>query len=116
MREIEDLLQNLTILTDFSFKYALDEDAHTAKIWITITFQGGGRLDIFEFATYETGNVIVQKYRYNFIIRDKLIRWDNAPHHKGLASFPHHIHINDGVYETKKLNLKEVLEYLKKHI
>lgn len=64
---MENLLQNISLLADFSLKYEIAEDAKTAKIWIKISFQGGGRLNFFEFATYETKEVRVQKYRYNFI-------------------------------------------------
>ena len=42
--------------------------------------------------------------------RNNLIsRWDNAPHHKELRTFPHHIHLPDGVKENKPVKLIDVL-------
>ena len=43
--------------------------------------------------------------------RNNLIsRWDNAPHHKELGTFPHHVHLPDVVKEDKPVKLIDVLD------
>jgi hypothetical protein len=43
--------------------------------------------------------------------RNNLIsRWDTAPHHRKLKTFPYHIHMPDGVKESKPVNLIVVLD------
>jgi len=41
-----------------------------------------------------------------------IIRWDNAPHHKTLITFPHHKHTNKDVLESSEISLEEVLEII----
>ena len=38
-----------------------------------------------------------------------VFRYDNAPHHQHLASYPHHKHIGDGVQESSEPNFHDVL-------
>jgi len=47
-----------------------------------------------------------------------IIRWDNAPHHKNVNTFPHHVHIkeNDKVHESNIISLSEVFEYIEKKL
>ena len=45
----------------------------------------------------------------------KLItRWDNAPHHKQIKTFPHHKHLKNAIAESTEMNLNEVLDYIAK--
>ena len=37
-------------------------------------------------------------------------RWDTAPHHKDLKTFPYHVHLLDGVKESKRVTLLDVLD------
>ena len=49
------------------------------------------------YILYVWYNATLQKYSYTVIKQDKrVIGWDNAPHHKHLASYPHHFHTQDG--------------------
>lgn len=68
-------------------------------------------IEIFEF--YFSGNLL--KYSYTYI-KDSIsiLRYDNAPHHKKLKSFPHHKHIQDIIKELEKPRLEEFLRELMK--
>ncbi len=51
-----------------------------------------------------------REYSYHWQKNDKLIRrWDNAPHHKDLPNFPHHIHEGGNVISGGDMNLVDVL-------
>jgi hypothetical protein len=42
-------------------------------------------------------------------------RWDNAPHHKHIATFPHHRHrSNEEIVASETSSLKEILEIIGK--
>ncbi len=57
---------------------------------------------------YKEGELI--KYSYHFMKGNKVIRWDNVPHHKEISSYPHHKHENDKVKESTKMDIDLVLE------
>ena len=45
-------------------------------------------------------NETLSKYSYTLILSDqRIVGWDNAPHHPGLTSFPHHFHAEDGAIQ-----------------
>jgi hypothetical protein len=53
----------------------------------------------------------------------KLYRWDNAPHHPQIATFPHHLHEGDEstivpsyLNSTIEIALRQVLEYVQSRI
>ena len=54
-------------------------------------------------------------YRFHFMNgNNRLIkRWDSAPHHKEITSFPFHLHTPEGVMECDKINLIEVIDIIK---
>ncbi len=43
---------------------------------------------------------------------DKIIRWDNVPHHHEIETYPYHKHKNNIVVESKKMDIRSVLEEL----
>ena len=90
---------------------------------------------IIDFKFWETGSYVkmqivlidnstlhVREYNdefernYSFHWQDSqgafLLRWDNAPHHKNLKTFPNHMHIDDVIEESNVISLKDVLKYI----
>ncbi len=55
----------------------------------------------------------IKERSYSFHWQDKngqlIIRWDNAPHFKHLATYPHHKHQLDRVEENIEMTLEQVL-------
>jgi len=45
-----------------------------------------------------------------------IMRWDNAPHHHDISTFPHHKHCDKGLLESTEISLKEVIEIIEKII
>ncbi len=43
-----------------------------------------------------------------------ITRWDNAPHHHDISTFPHHKHSNEGISESTEISLHEVIEIIGK--
>ncbi|MCK4662425.1 MAG: hypothetical protein KAT68_06150 [Bacteroidales bacterium] len=50
--------------------------------------------------------------------KNLIFRYDNAPHHPEIATFPHHKHIIENtqktIIESKETNLSKVLEEIQK--
>jgi len=45
-----------------------------------------------------------------------IIRWDNAPYHKNIISYPHHKHKKGKVFESKEVTIEDVLKYIRKEL
>jgi hypothetical protein len=45
-----------------------------------------------------------------------IFRYDNAAHHRGIFTFPHHKHIGVEVKSSKEMNLTEVLSEIESMI
>jgi hypothetical protein len=70
-------------------------------------------IEITERILEETGRLTTTKYRYHWQTGSgKLIkRWDNAPHHPEIDTFPDHLHdgSEENVKSFRKMNALEIL-------
>ncbi|KHE90881.1 MAG: hypothetical protein SCABRO_03378 [Candidatus Scalindua brodae] len=98
---LEWLVERESIDTEY------DEDADIGNIGGNIVFKDGSVIHFKEI-------FIGEKTQYRFHYMDErnnlIFRWDNAPHHKELKTFPHHVHLPDGVKENKPVKLVDVLD------
>jgi len=68
-------------------------------------------LFVTEYFTVLKDKLYRDKYSYHLQKNDKLIkRWDNAPHHRELSTFPFHIHMKNGVHESKEMTVEDILD------
>ena len=74
--------------------------------------------DVLEFAEYvecsTSGRIVRETYSYHWqTVKGHLIKhWDNAPHHREIATFPDHLHDGHYVRESKPMTLIAVLKEL----
>lgn len=54
-------------------------------------------------------------YHWQSDNKELIMRWDNAPHHKNISTFPHHVHIKEdqSIHDSNVIALIEVFEYIK---
>jgi hypothetical protein len=99
--KLEWLIERESIDTEY------DEDADVGIISGIITFKDGS---VFHFKEVLLGKS--RQYRFHYMDgRNNLIsRWDTAPHHKELKTFPYHIHLPDCVKESRPVKLIDVLD------
>ncbi|MCS4541564.1 MAG: YcfL family protein [Euryarchaeota archaeon] len=73
----------------------------------------GDILEIFVYATFDK-ELQVQKYRFHWQdINGKLKkRWDNAPHHRELPTFPYHMHDTKGVFKHEFIDIFRILKII----
>lgn len=83
-----------------------------------ILFVDSSRLIFFEFLRQIATGLDREKYRYHFMDASNqlLFRYDDAPHHPGVATFPHHKHLPTGVTESPAPGFAEVLTEAEAHV
>ena len=95
--------------------------------------------EVLDFKSWETGLYVklmvlikdssvlyIREYNdererhYSFHWQDSqgelLLRWDNAPHHKELKTFPHHRHNKKQIEESTDITLSDVLKCIENTI
>lgn len=78
----------------------------------TLTFFDGSTLHFMEFVNVK---VAVNRYKYSYHYQDTtetlIFRYDMAPHHRDVSTFPHHKHLANGqVIDAVAPSLPDVLE------
>ena len=92
-------------------------DSDLAYLKARIFFSDNTMLSVFDKFYPSTG---VHKYGYDW--RDSannlIIRWDNAPHHPYISTFPHHKHVTleSNILESPEMTLEDVLDFIKTEI
>ncbi len=93
--------------TDIIIDYDLDLSLGIMLADGKIIFHNGSTLEFTESIT--PGRF---KYRYHYMDADGnlLFRYDNAPHHIEISTFPDHKHYPDKVIESRPIDLRQVIE------
>ena len=59
---------------------------------------------------WEHGTIKVRRYSFHVSLgRTMIARWDNAPHHPEVKSFPHHRHTGRTIEASKEMTVALVL-------
>jgi hypothetical protein len=104
------------VINSFSIKREIKKELE-GYIRIDAVLKNNDQLEIFLYVTVNE-NIKIEKYRVHWQDKNgKLIRrWDNAPHHRKIETFPHHIHKDGNVYPHKPIGIIHLIEYLEKEI
>lgn len=107
---VEKIIQNnaLTICINLQRNYT---SINTAYIKGEIIFTDGSRLAVFQHVRLHETGLLITDYRYHYMTHDNrlIFRYDNAPHHSEIATFPHHKHLPSGVQSADMPDLKDIL-------
>lgn len=107
---IESAIQNSMAVTTYSLKVA-QFSLETESIEGEIVFVESVRLSFFEFWRRLPASVEREKYRFHFmdVYNQLVFRYDNAPHHQSIKTFPHHKHLPSGIIESMPPSFIDVL-------
>jgi hypothetical protein len=76
------------------------------------------KYDVLVFELFEGGFYI--KIRASFHWQNKVgrlvMRWDNAGHHKGIETYPHHLHRGDTILPSYHISCDEILKDIESKI
>jgi len=110
--EIIPALRNSGIVLDVEVLELIDED--TVKlIKIKAMLQNDCELYITELHARD-----YQKYSYHCQKNtgELMVRWDNKPHWKSMATYPHHKHEGGQVVPSHRVTVVDVLEEIERKI
>lgn len=97
------LVKNFRML---EFRLAFDAYRLKARFYLI----NGWVLDFFEHEQPKR-----RLYAYHVFVDTRMIvRWDNAPHHKNIRTFPNHKHIGNRILASREMTASLVLKELKK--
>lgn len=109
MEDVFDLLNESDIVDEVEiFSLLQDEDFYYLKI----------KSDIIDGSILHIRIYLSDKeYNYSFhwqkATGELLNRWDNAPHHSDIETYPHHVHTTDGISKSYAITLNDVLREIK---
>ena len=104
--EIFRSLEQSPIVSDFKvLEFRTWEDGFYFKIKIGI--KGGSQLFAREFYNKNERHY---SFHWQDVRGSLLIRWDDAPHHRHLSTFPYHKHIGETIVESFPISLAQVLD------
>jgi hypothetical protein len=107
-QRVEDTLREFPSIRSRVLTHKIYND-YQGYISGRIVYENGSSLEFTEVVdTEQTAKV---KYRYQYMDEKQALvfRYDNAPHHKAVKSFPHHRHASDKVTDSKEPNLNDIL-------
>jgi hypothetical protein len=106
----EDIIEDTQILTQ-------RQDNRIMEFRMRLKLVDSSILEITEIFVFD-----LNKRKYSFQWMDEnyglKIRWDNAPHHRQITTFPHHKHIEqeDNIHESEEPTVEEILELIRSEI
>ncbi len=90
-----------------------EERLYEGFIRLRAVLSNGDLLEAFEFVVATPDTLQTLTYRIHWQRRDGQLqrRWDNAPHHKEVPTFPHHVHVGlaDHVAASEPMTILKVL-------
>lgn len=109
-RHLQNAISSSAFVLDSQVSYT-EIDVNECYVRGVLTFANGYELHIAEYVITEP-TILRTKYRYHLQNQasDLIARWDNAPHHRAVGTFPHHLHLDDGsIHSSSAMDIATVL-------
>ena len=86
-----------------------DDEPESSRFKAEIQFTDNSILAVKDYI-FPTG----RKYAYHWQDGEGnlIIRWDNAPHWRGVNTFPYHRHEEGALFPSAEMTLDEVMKYI----
>ena len=109
--EIEKAIDSHPTVLSSTLQKQFGPDSKSVYLKSSIIFANLSVLELSIFAFASRHKVMIDKYRYHDMdMRGRLVfRYDNAPHHRELQSFPDHKHLPDKAVAAPAPSLPDVL-------
>jgi hypothetical protein len=114
MRSLQEYFDLIAKLVEHSgaemVEIDIEQDPAASKVKGVLYFYNGSRLEFTETVTIERYRPVKLFYVYQYIRGDEgVFRYDNAPHHPELPTFPHHKHVRKERLPAIEPTLSQVL-------
>lgn len=105
------------VVSDVDIHSVSAEEESYRHIKLTVRLADGSNLRVSEF-TIPGEDPIRYSYYWLDSANTLIVGWDNAPHHRGVSTFPHHKHVRrqDNVLPSEQRNLRDVLREIQSRI
>jgi hypothetical protein len=109
--QIRQLMQTLTGVRFETYVEQVFTERR-GNVRIRVRFTGGALLEVSEAIVIPEAEAEWLSYRYHFQEADGslVFRYDDAPHHPEVKSFPHHKHTTEGIVESDHPSLGQVIQ------
>jgi len=94
--QIERILQEFPNIRSLSVRKKV-YNVKQGYIGGSAIFENGYRLDFIEVRDIEVRPKVKYRYQYMDECQNLIFRYDNAPHHRNIATFPHHKHTHNEI-------------------
>lgn len=111
-REIKQLINSSKIIAESHTDF-MEFDKAEGMTRGRLLFING---HVLEFMEYVIVGRPKPKYRYQLADKNGtlIFRYDNAPHHPEIATYPHHKHTPEGLSQSSEVKIAEVLKEIEK--
>ncbi len=110
--ELQNLLRRSAFIESIDVEYEAKSKT-VGLIHGTVGMVDGSTLQFMELVNIKRDKMTRPKYRFHFMdSADKMVfRFDNAPHHLEVTTYPHHKHIRgeEKPKPSKEIGLRDVL-------
>ncbi len=106
--QLEHIIQEFSNIRSLTLKKKI-YNARQGYITGSIIFENGYRLDFTEVKNTDLKSKVKYRYQYMNELMEQIFRYDNAPHHSDIKTFPHHKHEKKEVKESGEPSLFDVL-------
>lgn len=92
--------------------------ATRSNLRIRLHFADNSLLEISEALAVEGAKLTWLSYRYHWqdTTGHLILRYDNAPHHPEVGTFPHHTHLRETVVASQRPALPDLLAKIQRHL
>lgn len=111
MQDILKLLNESAIVQTYEI-LAFEQEGNSYFFKCKILIKNNTELFVLESFR---DNFFIYSYHWQDHEKKLIIRWDNAPHHKEIDTFPHHMH-DPMLHPSSSMHLEDVLKYIEQKI
>ncbi len=111
VEHIEKLISSNPVVLSSSIQKHIGPANKSVYLKGLLVFIDSSSLDMAIFASKSGKAVSIEKYRFHYRNKNSqmVFRYDNAPHHPELSSFPDHKHTGGHTLPSSSPDLKDVL-------
>jgi len=110
IENLEKIISSNTSVLSSNIEKHFGPSSDTVYLRGSILFINSSTLDIAILAKESLKAISIEKYRFQYMDKQgqMLFRYDNAPHHPELSSFPEHKHVGDRTISLPQPDLKNI--------
>lgn len=115
---IEKAIGSHPAILSSTLQKQIGPDSNTIYLKGAITFVDLSVLELSVFVTTSSHRIVPEKYRFQYMDKRNQIvfRYDNAPHHKELPTFPHHKHLAERVIPSAIPTIADILDEISTYL